>query len=237
VAVIPARGGSKRIPRKNIREFAGKPMIAHSIDCALQSGLFDRIIVSTDDAEISSVAQKLGAEVPFVRPMALANDHAGTTVVVAHAIEWLQSEGTAASAVCCIYATAPFMRPEDLAEGWRLLQTDRWEYVFAATRFAASVHRSFLQTADGGVEMLFPEQFNTRSQDLPPILHDAAQFYWGKPEAWQKGARVFDRHSTIVSIPPWRVQDIDTEEDWLQAEAMAARLGVRRPGATETLSV
>jgi pseudaminic acid cytidylyltransferase len=230
VAVIPARGGSKRIPRKNIRDFAGKPMIGHSIDCALKSGLFDRIIVSTDDAEISSVAQKLGAEVPFTRPMALANDDAGTTVVIAHAIEWLQSEGTAASAVCCIYATAPFMRAEDLAEGWRLLQSGDWQYVFAATRFAASVHRSFLRAADGGLEMLFPEHFNTRSQDLPTVLHDAAQFYWGKPEAWVSTARVFDRHSTIVEIPPWRVQDIDTEEDWLQAEAMAGRLGVRRSG-------
>lgn len=237
MAVIPARGGSKRIPRKNIRDFAGKPMIGHSIDCALKSGLFDRIIVSTDDAEISSVAQKLGAEVPFTRPMALANDDAGTTVVIAHAIEWLQSEGTAASAVCCIYATAPFMRAEDLAEGWRLLQSGDWQYVFAATRFAASVHRSFLRAADGGLEMLFPEHFNTRSQDLPTVLHDAAQFYWGKPEAWVSAARVFDRHSTIVEIPPWRVQDIDTEEDWLQAEAMAGRLGVRRSGATDTASV
>jgi N-acylneuraminate cytidylyltransferase len=230
VAVIPARGGSKRIPRKNIREFAGKPMIAHSIECARQSGLFDRIIVSTEDAEISSVAQKLGAEAPFARPIALADDHAATTVVIAHAIEWLQSEGTTASAVCCIYATAPFMRAEDLAEGWRLLQTGRWQYVFAATRFAASVHRSFVQTVDGGLEMLFPELFNSRSQDLPAVLHDAAQFYWGRPEAWLKGARVFDRHSTIVSIPPWRVQDIDTEEEWLQAEAMAVRLGVCHSG-------
>jgi pseudaminic acid cytidylyltransferase len=230
VAVIPARGGSKRIPRKNIREFAGKPMIAYSIDCAQQSGLFDRIIVSTDDAEISSAALKLGAEAPFARPIALADDHATTTVVIAHAIEWLQSEGTAASAVCCIYATAPFMRAEDLAEGWRLLQTGRWHYVFAATRFVASVHRSFVQADDGGLEMLFPEQFNTRSQDLPAVLHDAAQFYWGRPEAWLEGARVFDRHSTVVSIPPWRVQDIDTEEDWLQAEAMAVRLGIRHSG-------
>jgi pseudaminic acid cytidylyltransferase len=230
VAVIPARGGSKRIPRKNIREFAGKPMIAHSIDCALQSGLFDRIIVSTDDAEISSLVQKIGAEAPFVRPTALADDHAGTTAVIAHAIEWLQGNGVTVSAVCCIYATAPFMRAEDLAEGWRLLRTGSWQYVFAATRFAASVHRSFLQAADGGVDMLFPEHFNTRSQDLPAVLHDAGQFCWGKPEAWLEGARVFDRHSTVVTIPPWRVQDIDTEEDWLQAETMAVRMGVRRSG-------
>ena len=231
VAVIPARGGSKRIPRKNIRPFAGKPMMAHSIECARASGLFERIIVSTDDAEIARLAEKLGAEAPFVRPAALADDHAGTTAVIAHAIEWLQGEGTIASAVCCIYATAPFMRGEDLAEGWRLLQSGRWQYVFAATPFAASVHRSFVQTDAGGVEMLFPDLFNTRSQDLPRVLHDAAQFYWGRPEAWLTGGRVFDRHSTIVAIPPWRVQDIDTEEDWLQAEAMALRLGARDPGS------
>jgi pseudaminic acid cytidylyltransferase len=236
VAVIPARGGSKRIPRKNIREFAGKPMIAHSIDCARQSGLFDRIIVSTDDPEISRVAQEFGAEVPFVRPAALADDHAGTTVVIAQAVKWLQDSGVTLSAVCCIYATAPFMRREDIAEGWRLLQTGEWQYVFAATRFVASVHRSFLRATNGGLEMIFPEHFDTRSQDLPTVLHDAAQFYWGRPEAWLTGVRVFDRHSTIVEIPPWRVQDIDTEDDWLQAEATAASLGVQSPGALETLS-
>jgi len=230
VAVIPARGASKRIPRKNIRPFAGKPMMAHSIDCARASGLFERIIVSTDDAEIACLAKTLGAEAPFTRPAALADDHAGTTAVIAHAIEWLQAEGTIASAVCCIYATAPFMRAADLTAGWHLLESGRWQYVFAATRLDASVHRSFVQKDDGSVEMLFPELFNTRSQDLPEVLHDAAQFYWGQPEAWLHGVRVFDRHSTIVAIPPWRVQDIDTEEDWLKAEAMALRLGADDAG-------
>jgi pseudaminic acid cytidylyltransferase len=236
VAVIPARGGSKRIPRKNIREFAGKPMIGYSIESAQRSGLFDRVIVSTDDAEITAVAREFGAEVPFTRPSALADDHTGTTEVIAHAVEWFSAQRISTSVVCCIYPTAPFIRSEDLTEGLRLMQTGRWRYVFAATRFVAPVHRAFSQASDGGVEMLFPEKFNTRSQDLPDVLHDAAQFYWGKAEAWLSRATVFDRDSTVVAIPPWRVQDIDTEEDWRSAELMAAHLGINRRSDSNTLT-
>ena len=224
VAFIPARGGSKRIPRKNIREFAGKPMIAHSIECALRSGLFDRVVVSTDDAEITAVAREYGAEVPFTRPAELAGDYAGTTEVIAHAVEWFNGLGMSISEACCIYPTAPFMRAEDLEQGLRLIQTGRWRYVFAATPFTAPVYRAFRRTDDGGLQMLFPENFTTRSQDLPEVLHDAAQFYWGRPEAWLSRAKVFDRDSTVVLIPPSRVQDIDTEEDWRRAEALAMRV-------------
>jgi pseudaminic acid cytidylyltransferase len=226
LAVIPARGGSKRIPRKNIRLFAGKPMIGYSIECALHSKLFDRVVVSTDDAEISSVARDFGAEVPFTRPPSLADDHTGTTEVVAHAVDWFRGHGDPVAEVCCIYPTAPFIHSEDLKEGLRLIQTGRWRYVFAATRFTAPVYRSFRRTGDGGLEMLFPEHFSTRSQDLPEVLHDAAQFYWGRAEAWLNRERVFDRDSTIVPIPIGRVQDIDTEDDWKHAEAMAAHLGI-----------
>jgi pseudaminic acid cytidylyltransferase len=226
VAVIPARGGSKRIPRKNIRPFAGKPMIGYSIESAQRSGLFDRIVVSTDDAEICSVARELGAEVPFIRPDILADDHTGTTEVIAHAVQWLSEHGNSISAVCCIYPTAPFIQSVDLIEGLRLMQTGRWRYVFAATRFVAPVYRAFRQTGDGGLEMLFPENFTVRSQDLPDVLHDAGQFYWGKAEAWLSRAKVFERDSTVVPIPPWRVQDIDTEEDWQYAEAMAMHFGI-----------
>lgn len=222
VAVIPARGGSKRIPRKNIREFRGKPMIAHSIECASRSGLFDRIVVSTDDTEIGDVARRYGAEVPFLRPSALADDYAGTTAVVAHAIEWLQREGGVPSAVCCIYATAPFMRPEDLQFGLQTLTTGQWNFVFSAGAFAAPVERAFRQRSDQGLEMLFPDRFDARSQDLCDFFHDAGQFYWGTPAAWLSQARIFDIHSTIVRIPQWRVQDIDTEDDWRRAEVMAS---------------
>jgi pseudaminic acid cytidylyltransferase len=211
-------------------------MIGYSIESALHSGLFDRVVVSTDDAEISAVASTFGAEVPFTRPAALADDYTGTTEVIAHAVEWFIGQGMPISVVCCIYPTAPFIHSSDLIEGLRLLDTGRWHYVFAATRYVAPVYRAFHRTADGGLEMLFPEKFAARSQDLPDVLHDAGQFYWGKTEAWLSRAKVFDRDSTIVSIPPWRVQDIDTEEDWLHAEAMAIHFGIHRKGDTDTLT-
>lgn len=220
VAVIPARGGSKRIPRKNIREFAGQPMIAYSINCALQSGLFERVMVSTDDEEIANVAKKYGAEVPFSRPRELSDDHTGTTEVIAHAINWLQSQGVDLSAVCCIYATAPFIHQGDLKEGLRVLEAGNWQYVFAAANFAFPIFRALQKNAEGGLEMFFPKHFNTRSQDLPEALHDAGQFYWGRSQAWLDHVRIFDKASTVVTIPRWRVQDIDTVEDWERAQIM-----------------
>lgn len=227
VALIPARGGSKRIPRKNIRLFAGRPMIAHSIDAALRSQLFDRVIVSTDDGEIARVATDCGAEVPFMRPAHLSDDKAGTTEVVAHAVGWLESQGLKEiSAICCIYATAPFMTLADLRQGLALLEAGGWQYVFSATTFAAPVFRSFQKDEDGRLQMIFPQHFSSRSQDLPEALHDAAQFYWGRPGAWMKQLKVFDVHSSVVILPRWRVQDIDTEDDWRRAEWLAAHLGL-----------
>ena len=222
IAIIPARGGSKRIPRKNIKGFCGKPMIAWSIEAAKVSGLFDRIIVSTDDDEIAEVAKQWGAEVPFIRPAELSNDYAGTTAVIAHATQWALDQGLEVEAVCCIYATAPFVQVEDLQRGWEALESGDWAYAFTVTDYAAPIFRSCKRTPDGGIEMFFPEHFSTRSQDLPSALHDAGQFYWGRPSAWIEGKRVFDRHSTPIVIPRWRVQDIDNEEDWLRAEILAA---------------
>lgn len=224
IAVIPARGGSKRIPRKNVREFAGKPMIAHSIACAADSGLFDRIIVSTDDDEIAGIGERYGAEVPFRRPAELSNDFSGTIDVIAHATEWLTGQGQAPSAVCCIYATAPFIQVDDLRHALEKLESGSWRYVFAATTYAFPIFRSIRKANNGGIEMFYPEHFATRSQDLPEALHDAGQFYWGTPEAWLGRARFFERGSSVVLIPRWRVQDIDTEEDWARAEAMSRYL-------------
>ncbi len=220
VAIIPARGGSKRIPGKNIREFAGKPMICHSIECALESNLFDRVIVSTDDDEISDVARAAGAEVPFRRPANISDDHTITGDVIAHAIEWQRQSGVEPTAICCIYATAPFIRQDDLRSALKLFESGDWSFVFAATSFVFPIQRSFQSNDDGGLEMFFPEHFTTRSQDLPEALHDAGQFYWGKPQAWLDGERIFGENSTVVSIPSWRVQDIDTLEDWERAEIM-----------------
>ena len=221
IAIIPARGGSKRIPRKNIKEFCGKPMIAWSIEAAKSSGLFEHIIVSTDDAEIAEVARQWGAEVPFMRSEELSHDHAGSAPVIAHATQWALNQGFDVSAVCCIYATAPFIQVGDLKRGLDALNSGDWNYAFTVTDFAAPIFRSFKQTAEGGIAMFFPEHFDTRSQDLPVALHDAGQFYWGRPAAWLEGKRAFERHSKPLVIPRWRVQDIDTEEDWARAEMLA----------------
>jgi pseudaminic acid cytidylyltransferase len=221
IAVIPARGGSKRIHRKNVKEFLGKPVMGWSIKAARESGLFEHIIVSTDDDEIAEVAQRWGAEVPFMRPAALSNDFAGTIEVIAHATEWCKDKGWSMDAVCCIYATAPFVRQQDLQRGLASLESGPWDYAIAATEFAAPIFRSFQQLDNGGLEMFFPHHFMTRSQDLPRALHDAGQFYWGRPAAWLRGAKIFDRNTVPVFIPRWRVQDIDTADDWLRAELLA----------------
>ena len=220
VAVIPARGGSKRIPRKNIKDFGGKPMIAWAIETAKASGLFEHIIVSTDDAEIAKVAITFGAEVPFLRPTDLSDDYAGTTEVITHAVNWMATQGWDISDVCCIYATAPLLQVDDIESGLKLLDSGDWEYTFSAAEFDSPIFRSFEQVSGGGVAMFFPEHFTTRSQDLPLALHDAGQFYWGKVSAWTKGKQIFDEHSAPVIIPRWRVQDIDTENDWVRAESI-----------------
>ena len=221
IAVIPARGGSKRIPRKNIKGFFGRPMIAWSIAAARTSGLFDRIIVSTDDPEIAEISRGFGAEAPFMRPAALSDDHAGTTAVVAHATKWALDDGCELDGVCCIYATAPFLVVDDLKRGWEALQSGAWDFAFSVTDYSSPIFRAFRIAANGGVEMVFPGNFETRSQDLPQVLHDAALFYWGRPTAWLDEKRVFSINAKPVVIPRWRVQDIDTDEDWRRAEILA----------------
>lgn len=221
IAVIPARGGSKRIPRKNIKHFCGKPMIAWSIEIAKASGLFDRIIVSTDDTEIAEVAKQWGAEVPFMRPAELANDFVGDTEVVAHATQWMLDQGWMVSAVCCIYAAAPFIQVEDLKRGLEALDSGEWAYAFAVTEYSSPIFRSFSKLPNGGLEMFFPEHYLTRSQDLPTALHDAGQFYWGRPSAWTEGKNAFGFQSIPVILPRWRVQDIDSPDDWHRAEILA----------------
>jgi pseudaminic acid cytidylyltransferase len=218
IAVIPARGGSKRIPRKNIKQFHGKPMIAWSIEAAKLSDLFDHIIVSTDDAEIANIAIDLGAEVPFIRSAELSNDFAGTTEVIAHATQWAIDKKLALDSVCCIYATAPFIDLGDIKRGCKELSSGDWDYVFTVTDFEAPIFRALKITTEGGVEMLYPENFRIRSQDLPNTYHDAGQFYWGRPSAWIESRPIFSNKSKPIVIPKWRAQDIDTYDDWLRAE-------------------
>ena len=218
LAVIPARGGSKRIPRKNIKDFCGKPMIAWSIEVAKNSNLFDSIIVSTDDEEIAEISIKYGAQVPFTRPQELSNDFSGTTEVIAHATQWALSQNLDLEAVCCIYATAPLIQISDLSQGLKTLQDGGWAYAFSVADFASPIFRSFKKNQNGGLEMFFPSEFDKRSQDFPVAYHDAGQFYWGRPDAWLEDIKIFDQYSAPVLIPRWAVQDIDTVDDWKRAE-------------------
>jgi N-acylneuraminate cytidylyltransferase len=220
LAVIPARGGSKRILGKNIKMFAGKPMIAWSIEAALKSQCFDRIIVSTDDDEIAEVAMAHGAEAPFKRPPEISNDVVGTTPVIAHAIKWQMQNGLMVDEVCCIYATAPFIQESDLRSGLEILRNTGAEFAFAVTSYAYPIQRSLRINTSGRVEMLQPELFNTRSQDLEEVWHDAGQFYWGYARAWLAQKPIFNHDAAPIPLPRFRVQDIDTFEDWERAEWM-----------------
>jgi len=221
LAVIPARGGSKRIPRKNINSFCGKPMIAWSIEAALESECFDRIIVSTDDTEIAEVALELGAEVPFIRPAELSDDHTGTIPVIRHAIEYMEAHtGEFMQHVCCLYATAPFVLPKDLRKGLFELTETGVDYAFSVTSYSFPIQRAIRLAPSGRVEMFNPEHFNTRSQDLEESYHDAGQFYWGRAQAWKEGRVIFAPGSAPVLLPRHRVQDIDTPEDWERAQWM-----------------
>lgn len=220
IAMIPARGGSKRIPRKNIKLFNGKSAIAYPIEAALASGCFDRVMVSTDDDEIAEVAARHGAEVPFRRPPELADDHATTIAVIQHAIAGLASQGTSPQWMCCIYATALFLQSEDLRRGWELLQQQGADYAFSVTSYAFPIQRAIRITPAGRVGMFQPEHLMTRSQDLEHAYHDAGQFYWGRAQAFSDGVALFSEASVPVVLPRYRVQDIDTPEDWVQAEMM-----------------
>lgn len=219
VCVIPARGGSKRIPRKNIRDFCGKPMLCWSIEAALSSGVFDRIIISTDDDEIADVATAAGAEAPFRRPAELADDHATTIAVIVHALDWLEARGDTPKALCCLYATAPFAQAQDIRDGLTRLSDADW--VIPVTTYAHPIQRALRQNHAGELAMLDPTLYATRSQDLEEAWHDAGQFYWAKSEAWRDPARApYVSHTRALPLPRHRVQDIDTPEDWARAEAM-----------------
>jgi pseudaminic acid cytidylyltransferase len=220
LAIIPARGGSKRIPRKNIKPFAGKPMITWSLKAALGSGCFDRVIVSTDDAEIADVARAHGTEVPFMRPPELSDDHTGTIPVVAHAVGWMNQHASPVEFACCLYATAPFVRVKDLRQGLDVLRRSGAQYTFTVTNFAAPIQRSFRITDQERIKMFNPEHFNTRSQDLEEAYHDASQFYWGRAQTWLEAKPLFSEASAPIVLPRYRVQDIDTEDDWIRAESM-----------------
>ncbi|EJZ57178.1 pseudaminic acid CMP-transferase [Pseudomonas fluorescens R124] len=221
VAIIPARGGSKRIPRKNLLPFDGVPMIVRSIRTALDSGLFEQVVVSTDDADIAELALAHGAQVPFLRPAELADDFTGTAAVIVHALQQLPAFDYA----CCVYATAPLLQARFLRQGLELLQQHpQTSFAFSVCSFGFPVQRALTLDGQGALTALYPEFRNTRSQDLPEAFQDAGQFYWGRSEAWLRGEVLYSSASLPVILPRHLVQDIDTLEDWKRAEYLYAAL-------------
>jgi N-acylneuraminate cytidylyltransferase len=234
ICVIPARGGSKRIPRKNVRPFCGKPMIAWSIEAARASRLFDRIVVSTDDAEIIAIAREFGAEAPFTRPADLADDHTPIVPAVRHAVTSLERDGDQTDLVCCLFATAPFVTPESLREGHDQMRADATsEFAFSAVRFSFPIFRAVGLQPDGTVRMFWPENQLTRSQDLPEAYHEAGQFFWARRDALFAHDSIYSGRCRMVAVPPERVQDIDTEDDWAQAQVLALHLNAKSPSTTK----
>jgi pseudaminic acid cytidylyltransferase len=220
IAIIPARGGSKRIPKKNIKSFAGKPIIAYSIGAAKKTGLFKRIIVSTDSKEISEISKTHGAETPFVRPPEISDGHTGTNPVIFHALQWLLEHGEIIDNICCIYPTAPLIQSKYIHEGFELIRKHKAASAIGVTTFPSPIFRAYKTNDSGRIEMIWPENFNTRSQDLPDVFHDAGQFYWADTKKFLKEKSFLSSDAIPVFIPRYVVQDIDTEEDWMMAELM-----------------
>lgn len=218
LCVIPARGGSKRIPKKNIRNFCGEPIISFSIRAALAAGCFDTIVVSTDDEEISELALSYGVDVPFVRPTELSDDFTGTVPVMRHAIQQVKILYGEVDYACCVYATAPFVTAKDLNSGFDLINKSYYDYALSVTNYSFPIQRAVKISEQGQIVMFNPEHSLTRSQDLEEAWHDAGQFYWGSCEAWCEGRPILGCKTLPIKLPRYRVQDIDTEEDWNRAE-------------------
>ena len=222
IAIIPARGGSKRIPRKNIKPFCGVPLLARTVGLLQSTDLFARIIVSTDDREIAEIALAAGAEVPFMREAGLADDHTGTTAVIRDTIQRIEAVGWQCELVCCVYPAAVLASPETLAKCSRLAATGTYDYVLPVAPFRYPVQRGLRLSEDHTCEMLWPANFTRRSQDLEPVYHDAGQFYFGIRAAWLNERPFFGEKSRGVVVPHTQVQDIDTLDDWDRAEAIFA---------------
>lgn len=227
IAIIPARGGSKRIPRKNILPFAGKPMIGYAIEAALCSPVVERVLVTTDDAAIADIARDLGAEVPFARPADLADDHTPTVPVIQHAITAAREAGWAVDRAVCIYPGVPFIEIADLGAALELL-VDHGDagYAFPVAEFPSAIQRALKRAEGGAVAPFNPEHASTRTQDLEPAFYDAGQFYWATAETWLSGANIH-QNGRAITLPSWRVVDIDTPEDWERAERMHRALMAR----------
>ena len=219
ICIIPARGGSKRIPHKNIKKFNGKPIIAYSIEAAIKSKCFDEVVVSTDDDQIAEVAKNYGASLPFVRPKKLSNDFTETLPVIKHAIKFLNKDKPI-KYVCCLYATAPFIQSKVIKNAFEQLINTGAEYCFSVSSFSFPIQRALKITNEKRLKMLYPENAKIRSQDLEKTYQDAGQFYWGSVDAFINESMIFSEISSPYILPSYLVQDIDTHEDWIQAEIM-----------------
>jgi pseudaminic acid cytidylyltransferase len=227
MAVIPARGGSKRIPRKNIKDFCGKPMIAYAICAAKESGLFDRIVVSTEDDEIAEIANQWGAETPFKRPIELSDDYTATVPVIKHSIETCKNQGWIVKEVCCVYPCVPFLQAVDLIGGFSQMKKNVNEYSLSITEYPSAIQRALKRLRNEKLEPFFSEFENVRTQDLDAAYYDAGQFYWGRTEQWLSTNNI---HSNGIGyeIPRWRSVDIDTPEDWQYAEILYQKLNQKK---------
>lgn len=217
VAIITARGGSKRIPRKNIRLFAGKPILAYSLEAALTSGLFDEVMVSTEDDEIAAIARQWGAAVPFRRSQRNADDYAGTAEVLLEVLAEYERRGRFFTHGCCLYPTAPLVTRELLVKGQEMLLQEAYDTVFPVLRYSAPIQRA-LTLADGRVHRVWPEYDQTRSQDLPLSYHDAGQFYWFRVAALKQQQKLWTDNSGAIVLSEMEAHDIDTLDDWSVAE-------------------
>lgn len=218
IAIITARGGSKRIPRKNIRIFAGKPIIAYSIKAALESCLFDQVMVSTDDEEIAEISLSYGASVPFLRSKENSDDYSGTTEVLLEVLEQYKLRGESFAAACCLYPTAPFVTGKKIRESYEIFCQKNYETVFPVVRFSSPIQRALKISDDNRISMFYPENRTKRSQDLEEAYYDAGQFYWLRPELLECNKNLWTNNSGIVVYDETEVQDIDNEIDWKLAE-------------------
>ena len=221
IAIITARGGSKRIPKKNIKKFCGKPIIYWVIKAVKKSKIFDKIIVSTDSEKIAKIVKKYNVDVPFIRPKKFSGDSVSTLKVMIHGIKWLIQNNCKPSYICCIYPTAAFIRPVDILKGYKAIKKNKNSFIFSGSSFVSSVSRSFYRTSKNKLKMLFPKNSFKRTQDIKKIYYDTGQFYWGSKNSWLTKKTILNNSSDIVYIPKWIAIDIDTHEDWQKAEKFA----------------
>lgn len=217
IAIITARGGSKRIPKKNIKQFLGYPIIKYSIEAAIKSKIFDEIMVSTDNVTIAIVSKKFGAKVPFFRSKKNSNDYAMTAEVVSEVIEKYKKINKNFDYVCCIYPTAPFVTAEKLKEAYKVIQKEKADSIIPVVKFSYPIQRS-LRIKNGLLQMIWPENLNKRSQDLEPVYHDCGQFYFLKTSSFLKQKKLFMAKTIPLETSEMEVQDIDSVEDWKIAE-------------------